>query len=266
VGTEPLVEAMRYSLLAGGKRIRGVLALATCEGLGHDPERLLPTAAAIELIHTYSLIHDDLPAMDDDDLRRGRPTCHRVFGEDVAILAGDALFAEAVRLVCERQEGGLGVQVGILAELSRATGVGGMVGGQYLDLQGAGHASGAALRRVHALKTGRLIAAAVHCALVLAAPPPEVEMALRGFARELGLLFQIVDDILDATGSEQAMGKAVGADARKGKATYVSIHGLDRARELAGETHARARGLLEDLPGPADDLLALADLTYARHH
>jgi geranylgeranyl diphosphate synthase type II len=265
-GTDPLVEAMRYSLLAGGKRIRGVLALATCEGLGQDPERLLPTAAAIELIHTYSLIHDDLPAMDDDDLRRGRPTCHRMFGEDVAILAGDALFAEAVRLVCERQGGGERVQIGILSELSRATGVGGMVGGQFLDLQGAGHASGAALRRVHALKTGRLIAAAVHCALVLASPPPETEVALRGFARELGLLFQIVDDILDATGSEQAMGKAVGADARKGKATYVSIHGLERAQELAGETHARARALLEGLPGPADDLLTLADLTYERHH
>src|SRR6476619_4494194 len=144
-GTAPLVEAMRYSLLAGGKRIRGVLALATCEGLGHDPERLLPTAAAIELIHTYSLIHDDLPAMDDDDLRRGRPTCHRVYGEDVAILAGDALFAEAVRLVCEQQGGGPAVQVGILAEMSRATGVGGMVGGQFLDLQGAGHESAAAL-------------------------------------------------------------------------------------------------------------------------
>ena len=257
---------MRYSLLAGGKRIRGVLALATCEGLGHDPDELLPTAAAIELIHTYSLIHDDLPAMDDDDLRRGRPTCHVMFGEDVAILAGDALFAEAVRLVCERQGGGLPVQVGILSELSRATGVNGMVGGQFLDLRGAGHESAAALRRVHALKTGRLIAASVHCALVLAAPAPETEMALRGFARELGLLFQIVDDILDATGSAETLGKTAGADALKGKATYVSIHGLERARELAGETHARARELLEGLPGPTDDLLTLADVTYERQH
>ena len=191
-GIEGLVDAMRYSLLAGGKRIRGVLALACCEALGGDPERLLPTAAAIELVHTYSLIHDDLPAMDDDDLRRGQPTCHRVYGEDVAILAGDALFAEAVRLVCERQTGGAEVQVKILAELSRASGVNGMVGGQFLDLRGAGHTSADALRRVHALKTGRLIACAIHCAVVLADPAPEVELAYRAFARELGLLFQIV--------------------------------------------------------------------------
>ena len=135
-GTEGLVEAMRHSLLAGGKRIRPVLALATAESLGEPPERLLPAAAALELVHTYSLIHDDLPAMDDDDLRRGRPTCHVVYGEDTAILAGDALFAEAVRLVAERQPGGDEVRLGILLEISRATGVGGMVGGQYLDLQG----------------------------------------------------------------------------------------------------------------------------------
>jgi geranylgeranyl diphosphate synthase type II len=265
-GTEGLVEAMRYSLLAGGKRIRGVLTLATAESLSQPPERLLPTAAAIELVHTYSLIHDDLPAMDDDDLRRGRPTCHRVYGEDVAILAGDALFAEAVRLVCERQEGGPAARLAILHELSRATGVAGMVGGQFLDLRGDGHASPAHLRRVHALKTGRLMACAVHCALVVEPPPPEVEVTYRAFARELGLLFQIVDDILDVAGSEEALGKPVGADERMGKATYVSLHGLERARDLAGEAHARARARLDELPGPVDDLAALADLTYARHH
>ena len=263
-GTEGLVDAMRYSLLAGGKRVRPVLALATAEALGEPPERLLPTAAALELVHTYSLIHDDLPAMDDDDLRRGRPTCHRVYGEATAILAGDALFAEAVRLVCERQEGGAGVQVGVLAELSRATGVAGMVGGQYLDLRDAGRESPDALRRVHLLKTGRLMACAVHCALVLARPEPDVEGTLRAFARELGLLFQIVDDILDVAGSEEALGKAVGADERMGKVTYVSVHGLDRARELADETHARAVALLGRLPRPADDLLALADVVHAR--
>jgi geranylgeranyl diphosphate synthase type II len=265
-GTEGLVEAMRYSLLAGGKRIRPVLALATCAALGRAPQDLLPTAAAIELVHTYSLIHDDLPAMDDDDLRRGRPTCHRVYGEDVAILAGDALYAEAIRLVCERQGGGPAVQVGILRELSAATGVAGMVGGQYLDLRDAGHDSPAALQRVHALKTGRLIACAVRCALVFASPPPETELAYREFARELGLLFQIVDDILDAEGSEEALGKAVGADARKGKATYVTIHGLERARALAAASHARARALLENVPGDASDLAALTDLTLARQH
>jgi geranylgeranyl diphosphate synthase type II len=264
-GTGGLVEAMRYSLLAGGKRIRPVLALAAAQSLGTDPERLLPAALAIELVHTYSLIHDDLPSMDDDALRRGRPTCHIVFGEATAILAGDALYAEAVRLICERQEGGPAVQLGILGELTRATGVTGMVGGQFLDLQEAGKASGDALRRVHTLKTGRLIACAVHCALVLCRPEPEVELTYRAFARELGLLFQIVDDILDASGSEEAMGKAVGADAAKGKATYVTFHGLERARELAEETHRRALGLIERAPD-AEDLVALADMTYARRH
>jgi geranylgeranyl diphosphate synthase type II len=265
-GTEGLVEAMRYSLLAGGKRLRPVLALATCERLGEPAERLLPTAAALELIHTYSLIHDDLPSMDDDDLRRGRPTCHVVYGEDTAILAGDALYAEAVRLVCERQEGGPRVQVGVLGELSRATGVHGMVGGQYLDLSHAGLESAAALRRVHALKTGRLMACAVHCALVLADAPPEVAIVYREFARELGLLFQIVDDILDVSGSEQLLGKAVGADERMGKVTYVSFHGLEGARRLAAETHSRARSLLEGVPGEVGDLEDLTDLVYDRRN
>ncbi len=263
-GTEGLVEAMRYSLLAGGKRIRPVLALATAESLGRDPADLMPSAAAIELIHTYSLIHDDLPAMDDDDLRRGMPTCHVVYGDDVAILAGDALFAEAVRLVCEEQGGGAHVQVGILRELSRATGVAGMVGGQYLDLKGAGAGGTDALAAMHALKTGRLMAVSVHIALVLAPPPPAADATYRAFAREVGLLFQIVDDILDVAGSEAEMGKAVGADERMGKVTYTSLHGMDRARELAAESHARAMALLADLPGPADDLAAIADTAFAR--
>lgn len=263
-GTEGLVEAMRYSLLARGKRIRPVLALSTAEALGRDPAELMPSAAAIELIHTYSLIHDDLPAMDDDDLRRGVPTCHVVYGEDVAILAGDALFAEAMRLVCEEQGGGPAVQVGILRELSRATGVAGMVGGQYLDLKGAGAGGAEALAAMHALKTGRLMAVSVHIALVLAPPPPEQDAIYRAFAREVGLLFQIVDDILDVEGSEAEMGKAVGADERMGKVTYTSLHGMDRARELAAESHARAMALLEGLPGPVDDLAAIADTAFAR--
>ena len=264
VGTEGLVEAMRYSLLAGGKRIRPVLCLATCEGLGHDPVELLPTAAALELIHTYSLIHDDLPSMDDDDLRRGRPTCHRAFGEDAAILAGDALFAEAIRLVAEHQIGGAATQVGIIAELAAASGVNGMVGGQFLDLRDHGRASADALRRVHLLKTGRLIASAVRCALVYAQPDAAVEAALRSFAVELGLLFQIVDDILDVAGDEDELGKAVGADERRGKVTYVSFYGLERARELASESHRRAVDLLAAVLGPTEDLAALTELIFAR--
>jgi len=263
-GTEGLIEAMRYSLLAGGKRFRPVLCLATGEALGVDPELLLPAAGALELIHTYSLIHDDLPAMDDDDLRRGKPTCHRAFGEDAAILAGDGLFAEAVRLVCERQTGGPAVQIGILAEISRATGVGGMVGGQFLDLRDAGLTSADSLRRVHLLKTGRLIGACVQSALVVAPPEPAIAACYRAFADELGLLFQIVDDILDEVGNEKLLGKTVGADARLGKATYVSVHGLERARELADERHRQALALLDRIPGPTRDLAALADHVYQR--
>jgi geranylgeranyl diphosphate synthase, type II len=265
-GTEGLIEAMRHSLLAGGKRIRPVLALATCEALDRDPRLLLPAAAAIELVHTYSLIHDDLPAMDDDDMRRGRPTCHVLYGEDTAILAGDALFAEAVRLVTDRQPGGADVQVRILRELSHATGVVGMVGGQYLDLRMAGRESPETLRRVHALKTGRLIACAVHCGLVLAQPGARIETALRAFARELGLLFQIVDDILDVAGSAEDLGKATGGDARQGKATYVSAYGLDGARRLAVEAHERARSALAPLGSAADDLTSIADLTFGRRN
>ncbi|MEQ8834816.1 MAG: polyprenyl synthetase family protein [Miltoncostaeaceae bacterium] len=263
-GTEGLIEAMRYSLLAGGKRIRPVLTLATGAALGAPPEQLMPTAMALELVHTYSLIHDDLPAMDDDDLRRGRPTCHRVFGEDTAILAGDALFAEAVRLIAERQDGGAAVRVALLMELSRATGVAGMVGGQYLDLRDAGRESADTLRRVHLLKTGRLIACAVHCGIVAAGASPDQESSLRAFAAELGLLFQIVDDILDVSGDVAALGKSIGADERRGKITYVSAHGMDGARRLAGEAHDRARGALAPLGPAAGDLASIADLTFER--
>ncbi len=257
---------MRHSLLAGGKRFRPVLTLACGQALGVADDVLLPAAAAIELIHTYSLIHDDLPAMDDDALRRGQPTCHVVFGEDTAILAGDALFAEAMLLVCEHQPGGPDVVVGVLAEISRATGVGGMVGGQYLDLRGAGRGAGDAMRRVHALKTGKLIAASVHVALTVARPEPHIEAAYRAYARDLGLLFQIVDDILDVSGDEVSLGKAVGGDARLDKATYVSVYGLERARDLAGETHARARAELERIPGRTSDLMDLTDMVFDRRN
>jgi geranylgeranyl diphosphate synthase type II len=263
-GTDGLVDAMQYSLLAGGKRIRPVLCLATAEGLGREPEEMLPAAAALELIHTYSLIHDDLPAMDDDDLRRGRPTCHRAFGEDAAILAGDALFAEAIRLVTERQPGLPATRLAIVRELAAASGVAGMVGGQYLDLRDHGRASADALRQVHQLKTGKLIAAAVRCAVIAAEPPPAVAVALHAFADELGLLFQIVDDILDVEGDEDALGKPVGADERRGKVTYVSFFGIDRARELAAESHERAVSLLAEVPGPTEDLAALTELVFAR--
>jgi geranylgeranyl diphosphate synthase, type II len=247
VGTESsgLEQAMRYSLMAGGKRIRPVLALATASAIGRDPEWVLPLGAAIELIHTYSLIHDDLPAMDNDDLRRGRPTCHRAFGEDVAILAGDGLYAEAFVLLLSRQQAEPARLLAAARELAAATGADGMVAGQYIDVAGTAPAGAAGLRRLHELKTGRLIAASVECVLLLAGLEDAERIKNFGrFARELGVLFQIVDDILDVTGSEETLGKHQGTDERLGKRTYVTEFGVDGARELASESHARARAAL----------------------
>jgi geranylgeranyl diphosphate synthase type II len=254
-----LVEAMRYSLLAGGKRIRPVLALATARSLGADPSTVLPTAAALELIHTYSLIHDDLPAIDDDTLRRGRPTCHVAFGEDVAILAGDGLFAEAFHVLLNRQEGTAAEIVAALREIAAATGVQGMVGGQYMDVAGLARDDDD-LRTVHELKTGRLIEAAVVCGAVLSGAHDAEPY--RAFARELGLLFQIVDDILDECGDEAELGKSVGKDRIQAKVTYVSRFGMDEADRMATATHARALECLSALPGDTHALAALA--TYIR--
>jgi geranylgeranyl diphosphate synthase type II len=261
--TAGIEEAMRYSLLAGGKRIRPVLSLATARALGAEPERFLPAACAIELIHTYSLIHDDLPAMDDDELRRGQPTSHVKFGEDVAILAGDGLFAEAVRIFSE-QPGEPARVLAALAELSAATGVDGMVGGQYVDIAGeAGDAE--SLRALHALKTGRLIGASVGIVLTLEGLPEPETIPYRRFANELGVLFQIVDDILDVTGSDERLGKPHGSDERHGKLTYVSLFGLERARELAAESHAKATGALAEAEGARlDDLMQVADYIFTR--
>jgi geranylgeranyl diphosphate synthase type II len=267
--TAGLEEAMRYSLLAGGKRIRPVLTLAAARALGEAPERVLPTAAAIELIHTYSLIHDDLPAMDDDDLRRGRPTCHIAHGENVAILAGDGLFAEAYRQVLDHQEGGPERVVAALRILSDAIGVGGMVGGQYVDVAGDADLGEDGLKRMHELKTGRLIGASVMVAPALLGSPAPATEALERFSGEIGVLFQIVDDILDVTGSEQDMGKQAGADERLGKRTYVSVFGLERARALAAESHERARAALSagarQLSGHTSDLEHMADFMFSRN-
>jgi geranylgeranyl diphosphate synthase type II len=270
--TEPsstgLDEAMRYSLLAGGKRIRPVLALATARSIGRPAEWALPLAAAIELIHTYSLIHDDLPAMDDDDLRRGRPTCHRMFGEDVAILAGDGLYAEAFALLLERQEADPRRLLQAARELAAATGVQGMVGGQYIDVAATAPDGIAGLRRLHELKTGHLIAASIECVLLLdGTAQPATISGLRTFAGELGVLFQIVDDILDVTGSQEALGKTQGSDERLGKRTYVTEVGLDGARRLAGEAHDRARAALSQA-GPIDaaELEQITDFIATRSY
>lgn len=264
--TEGLEEAMRYSLLAGGKRIRPVLCLSTALAIGSSPERVLPTAAALELIHTYSLIHDDLPAMDDDDLRRGMPTSHVKYGENVAILAGDGLFAEAVRLVCAEQEGEPETIVATVAQLMSAAGVDGMVGGQYLDVADSGEqeANEERLLEIHSLKTGRLIEASVGSVLTLERVDDSAKMAYERFATELGVLFQIVDDILDVTGSDDELGKPSGSDERHGKLTYVSVHGLSGARELAAESHRRALETLAEAKPQTRELEGITDFIHTR--
>jgi geranylgeranyl diphosphate synthase type II len=275
--TAGLDEAMRYSLLAGGKRIRPVLVLATARAIGLDPQQVLPLAGAIELIHTYSLIHDDLPAMDDDDLRRGQPTCHVKFGEDVAILAGDGLYAEAFVHLLRNQRSPPERVLRAAAELATATGVNGMVGGQYADVAPPPPSGAAGLRRLHELKTGRLIGASVLCVLMLGGiEDAPATIPFRRFAAELGVLFQIVDDILDVTGTDDELGKPRGSDERHGKRTYVSEFGIDRARELAADSHRMAREALaatgdvrspDALDGPqpnTGELERIADFIYTR--
>ncbi len=262
VATTGLDEAMRYSLLAGGKRIRPVLCLATARSLGQPTEQYLDIAAALEMVHTYSLVHDDLPAMDDDDLRRGLPTSHIRFGEAVAILAGDGLFAEAMRTLA----GVPGEPARVLEAVrlvAGATGVAGMVGGQYVDVTAEG-LDAEALLRLHSLKTGRLIEVSVESALAFGGVPAGERDPYERFARELGVLFQIVDDILDVTGSDEALGKPQGSDERHGKVTYVSLYGLERARELATSSHDAAIEALSGVEGETGSLRSVADYIYRR--
>ena len=260
-GTARLEEAMRYSLLAGGKRIRPVLALATAEALGRAPAEVLPLAAAIEMIHTYSLIHDDLPAMDDDELRRGKPTCHVAYGEDVAILGGRRPVRRGAAPGAHRAARRAGQRAGRGGRGRRAAGVRGMVGGQYLDVSAE---AAVELRHLHELKTGALIAASVGAVLALEGMSGPATIPFRRFAAELGVVFQIVDDILDVTGDEAEIGKPRGSDERHGKATYVSVHGLERARELARESHGKARAALSEAEGDTARLGQIADYILTR--
>jgi geranylgeranyl diphosphate synthase, type II len=244
-----LEEALRYSLLGGGKRIRPVLCLATGEALGREPEEVLPAACALELVHTFSLVHDDLPALDNDDLRRGQPSSHVRFGEGVAILAGDALLTEAFRLALAYPS------PEPARELAAATL--GMIGGQYVDVTTDGDLDGEGLVRLHELKTGRLLRASVTCATAVAGLSPAEREPWAAFGAEVGLLFQIVDDILDATGTAAELGKTPGKDEAAGKVTYVSLHGLESARELADAARARVSERLSELPG---DTTVIAEL------
>jgi geranylgeranyl pyrophosphate synthase len=263
--TARLREAMRYSVLGGGKRLRPTLVYLTGAAFGAAMARLDPPAAAVELIHAYSLIHDDLPAMDDDDLRRGRPSCHRAFDQGTAILAGDALQALAFSVLAQpRPQPGdnssAAERVLMLATLARAIGIEGMAGGQAIDLEAIGRTlDAAAIEHMHRRKTGALIRASVELGAIAAglAPGPAYP-ALQTFGGEIGLAFQIQDDILDVTGETSVIGKRKGADAALGKPTYPSVFGLETARDLAVQHRDRALAALEGLGAAALPLRALA--------
>ena len=247
-----LVESMRYSMLSGGKRVRPSLCMEVARVFGSDPGYVLPSAAAVELIHTYSLIHDDLPAMDDDDYRRGRLTTHKKYGEALAILSGDAFFGEAVMLITGHQGGSCEQVLGAVHELARATGVDGMVGGQVLDmdLTGSGdRADTETLYMIHRYKTGSLITSAARIGAILAGAAEEEKEAISEYAGELGLCFQIVDDVLNATSTSEALGKSAGSDAEQGKATFVGVYGLDGARRQADESCDKALAALSRVAG-----------------
>ncbi len=258
----PFAAALRHPLEAGGKRLRPVLLLATVEALGGDLAPALSSACALELIHTFSLVHDDLPALDDDDLRRGRPTTHVVHGEDVAVLVGDGLFALAFRLIAEDAATAPGVRLAVLRELARATD--GMVRGQYLDLHPVPDPDEASVARMCGLKTGCLIEAGIGMGLVLAGADPAAGDAYRALGRELGVGFQIVDDVLDATSTSAELGKTAGADVANDRRTFVTVLGLDAARDRAEASWARAEALLDALPGDPAALREAAALIYRR--
>ena len=282
----PLIaEAVRYSVFAGGKRLRPLLALAAADAVTGDAladhEAVMPAACAIEMIHTYSLIHDDLPAMDDDTQRRGRPTSHVVYGEGMAVLAGDALLTEAFRVLARHPRTGApdvaASKLRVLGRVAEAAGAAGMVGGQVVDLEAAGQLSSgrprpagaamnaAALDAMHARKTGALIRAAAVAGAVMAGAPDAAVAAVDAYAGHLGLAFQIVDDILDVEGDPATLGKTTGKDAAAGKPTYPGLHGLRASRHLAAEAIGRARASLAaaGLGGRLDDI---ADWVLHRSH
>jgi len=259
--------AVRWSLFAPGKRFRPLLVFAAGETFGAPHAKLIRTACAFELLHTYSLVHDDLPAMDDDDLRRGRPTCHVKFGEATAILAGDALQTLAFQAIAEDESLDADLRVRLVALLARAAGTpGGMVAGQAHDLaaEARDDVDGEELERIHRRKTGALIAAAARAgALVAGADESEVE-AVNAYALDLGLLFQITDDLLDVTASASDLGKTPGKDARANKATYPALYGLEAARARALEVFERACAALDTIHTPTPVLRGLARLVLER--
>lgn len=266
-GADRLVEAARYALLAGGKRVRPVLVMATAQAMGLMIDDVLPTACAIEFLHTNSLIVDDLPTMDNHTRRRGRPTLHRVYGDDIAVLAGCALLSEAQRLILEEQPGSAELRNRVLRIVLRATGTKGMVSGQFLDVTGYRPGNARDLQRMQMLKTGSLIVACVRCGTLLA--NGQMSQAFTAFAQNLGALFQIVDDILDETGKARWLGKIPRSDRRSGKMTNVTMFGLGYARETAMALHERCRLNLDEIassmPGSVQALYEITDVVYHRN-
>lgn len=261
---ENIFKAMEYSLFAGGKRLRPVMLMAAADAVSGNGEKFLPVACAVEMIHTYSLIHDDLPAMDNDDYRRGKLTNHKVFGEATAILAGDALLTHAFD-VMTRQESEPATLIAVIREISQAAGIAGMIGGQSIDLQSEGKKLNLKdLRRMHLGKTGALFRATIRSGALLAGATAEQLQDLTQYAENFGLAFQITDDILDVTGDEKTLGKPVGSDKRNKKSTYVTLMAPEEARILAELTVESAIDALKNFDEEADFLRALVEFLIKR--
>ncbi len=257
-----LHKAMRYSVFAGGKRVRPVLMIAACEAVGGNAARVVPAACAMEMIHTYSLIHDDLPAMDDDDFRRGRPTNHKVFGDDIAILAGDALLTEAFILLSNpvlNPDVDPGTQLKVIHTLSRWAGSLGMVGGQVVDMESEGReVDFPTLEYIHTHKTGALILAAIQCGGLIGGGDETALKALTTYGEAAGLAFQIADDVLDIVGDQDTLGKDIGSDQARGKTTYPALLGIEEARARALELRDIAVNALEPFKEAAEPLRQIA--------
>lgn len=264
-GISKVDDAMEYSLMAGGKRIRPILLMATAEALGKKGYNYLPVACGLEMIHTYSLIHDDLPCMDNDDYRRGRLTNHKVYGEGMAVLAGDGLLTLAFEVMLEQKGVDPAILVEVVREMAMCAGNFGMVGGQGLDLEYEGQQiAPEQLRTLHAGKTGALFIGAIRGGAQLAGANSEQLKALTKFADLLGLAFQITDDILDVTGTQEELGKPIGSDEKNNKSTYVSLYGLEAAKALAEKTVEEALACLEMFGQPADPLREITKLMCNR--
>ena len=266
---ETIYESMRYSLMAGGKRLRPILCLATCELVGGTITQAMPTACALEMVHTMSLIHDDLPAMDNDDYRRGKLTNHKVYGDDVAILAGDALLAYAFEFIAERTEGVSAPAIlEVIRRLGRAVGAAGLVGGQLVDLASEGNPDTSidTLNFIHRHKTAALLEVSVVSGAVLAGADSQTIERLSRYAQNIGLAFQIVDDVLDITSTQEELGKSIGKDVQAQKATYPSIWGLEESRQQAEALVKAAKDELEPFGGLKQPLVAIADYITARTH